>query len=124
VADSKGKNELMFKAPEHLRRVTPVYSDASHGNNGYFRAYINKRSLLIIASDQMGWEHVSASLPDRCPTWDEMSRIKDLFWSPEDLVIQFHPPKTDYVNNHPFVLHLWRKSGTNDFCERPPVELV
>ncbi|MCR4532718.1 hypothetical protein NUV62_17465 [Acinetobacter venetianus] len=56
----------------------------------------------------MGWEHVSVSLPARCPTWEEMCFIKSLFWGEDDCVIQYHPPKSDYVNNHQYCLHMWR----------------
>lgn len=71
--------------------------------NGFF--------LRVICSPFDGlkeWEHVSVSLPNRCPTWDEMCKIKDLFWGEDVSVIQFHPKKSEYVNNHPFCLHLWR----------------
>jgi hypothetical protein len=26
-------------------------------------------------------------------------------------VIQYHPPESEYVNNHPNCLHLWRPTG-------------
>lgn len=39
------------------------------------------------AHEGMPWEHVSVSLHDRCPTWDEMSLVKDLFWLPTETVI-------------------------------------
>lgn len=55
-----------------------------------------------------GWEHVSVSLPNRCPNWIEMCHVKDLFWLPEECVVQFHPPRSVYRNLHPFCLHLWR----------------
>lgn len=58
--------------------------------------------------DQYEFEHVSVSLAHRCPTWDEMCMVKDLFWDEEDQVIQYHPPKSEYVNNMQFCLHLWR----------------
>ncbi len=59
-----------------------------------------------------GWEHVSISTRRRCPNWIEMCFVKDLFWSEDECVVQFHPPKSEYVNNHPNCLHLWRqKSG-------------
>lgn len=69
--------------------------------------------LKIIASDGLdgeyeAWEHVSVSLPNRCPTWTEMSLVKSLFWDDTDCVIQFHPPRSEYVNNHDYCLHLWR----------------
>lgn len=63
-----------------------------------------------------GWEHVSVHIMEygkqRIPTWSEMCAVKDVFWGPEETVVQFHPRKSEYINNHPFVLHLWRyKAG-------------
>lgn len=84
---------------------------------GYFLVpakYALKRKLMIIATDgapDTEWEHASVSLPDfprLCPSWDEMCLVKDLFWDDSECVVQFHPPKQDYVNIHPGVLHLWR----------------
>ena len=72
----------------------------------------------MIASEEMGWEHVSVSRSDRSPTWEEMCQVKDLFWDDTDCVIQYHPPKSDYVNNHPYCLHLWRPIGIE--LPRPP----
>lgn len=56
------------------------------------------------------------------PTWAEMCILKDLFWEREDLVVQFHPPESEYVNNHPSVLHLWRPVGEQ--LPAPPSILV
>lgn len=83
---------------------------------------------FVIAADgeSTGWEHVSVHLktPDgkRTPDWNLMCKIKQLFWDDEDCVIQFHPPKSQYVNVHPNVLHLWRKAGSN--FETPPKDLI
>lgn len=101
----------MFKVPEKFRVKKGLHASSSlNGNSGAFliRSLKLKRPLFVIASDGEGWEHVSVSLPDRCPTWDEMCVIKNLFWGDEDCVVQYHPPKSEYVNNHPFTLHLWR----------------
>jgi hypothetical protein len=51
-----------------------------------------------------------------------MCLIKDIFWDPEDAVIQIHPPKSKYVNQHPFCLHLWKP--TNFELQLPLEELV
>jgi hypothetical protein len=59
----------------------------------------------------MGWEHVSVSRQDRCPLWDEMCQIKSMFWDEDDCVIQYHPPRSEYVNLHKNCLHLWRPIG-------------
>ena len=68
------------------------------------------RKLNIIASggDETGWEHVSVSMPNRMPNWDEMCFVKRLFWEPEECVMQLHPPESEFVNYHRFCLHLWR----------------
>ena len=70
------------------------------------------------------WEHVSVSTPDRCPTWMEMCMVKALFWNEDELVVQFHPRKIDYVNFHPYTLHLWRPTRHKDRMPVPPTHLV
>lgn len=104
-------------------------SNSSFGNNGAFfirgpvkgcAPSLRGAMLKVIASDGEGWEHVSVSLPTRCPTWEEMSLIKDLFWSEDECVVQYHPPKSEYVNYHPFCLHLWRPVG-QDFILPPRI---
>lgn len=117
----------MFRVPEKCRiKQGPMGSTKQYGNNGAFliRSIKLKRPFQVIASDGMGWEHVSVSLPNRCPTWEEMCFIKDIFWEPQDFVIQIHPIEDDYINNHPYCLHLWRRAETNDYCEKPPSILV
>jgi hypothetical protein len=101
----------MFHVPNKSRVIFgPMASDESEGNNGMFVVRQNQytKQLAVIASDGMGWEHVSVSLPSRCPTWEEMCFVKGVFWDEEDTVVQYHPAKSEYVNNHSFCLHLWR----------------
>ncbi len=56
------------------------------------------------------FEHVSVTVVNeaRCPTWEEMCFVKDLFWLEEETVLQYHPPKSQYVNKHKHCLHLWK----------------
>jgi len=70
--------------------------------------------LRIIASDGGGWDHVSVSLADRCPTWAEMCEVKDLFFRDDEVVIQLHPAKANHINMHPFCLHLWRPQSQEE----------
>lgn len=116
---------MAFKVPEKLRvKHGPMASDSSLGNNGAFivKSLKFRFPLSVIASDGYGWEHVSVSTPIHAPSWDEMCAVKSLFWDDEDCVVQFHPPKSEYVNQHPFCLHLWRKVGAE--FETPPSILV
>lgn len=57
-----------------------------------------------------GWEHASVSPYAKriTPTWDDMTKIKEMCWTDDETVIQIHPPKDMYVNNMPNCLHLWR----------------
>lgn len=80
------------------------------GFNGLFHFKINGLTVRVIASDGEGWKHVSVSLTGstNVPSWSIMCQIKDIFWDEEDVVVQFHPKKSEYVNNHPGCLHLWQ----------------
>ena len=86
------------------------------------KRYRPPREMAIIASWGGGWEHVSVSLRNRCPTWDEMCLVKDIFWQDDECVVQFHPPKSEYVNLHLYCLHLWKKIGEK--ADLPPKEFV
>lgn len=37
-----------------------------------------------------------------------MCKLKDMFWTEDEAVVQFHPPKSEYVNNVKSCLHLWK----------------
>lgn len=78
--------------------------------------------LRCLATAGEGWDHVSVSLEDRCPTWEEMCFVKDTFFKPAETVVQYHPAHDDYVNCHPFCLHLWRPLYQN--MPKPPPALV
>lgn len=95
---------------EYRIKLGPMKSDTTLGNNGAFRIHCphTNKTLLVIASDGEGWEHVSVSTKSRTPSWIEMCFIKDVFWSENEIVIQYHPAKIDYVNIHEHCLHLWR----------------
>lgn len=114
---------MTFHAPDQLRVKTGrLASPDSYGCNGAFLLKIGGQMLRLLASDGGGWEHVSASYSNRCPTWDEMCQIKRLFWDAEDVVIQYHPAESEYVNLHPFALHLWRPIGVE--LPTPPKFMV
>lgn len=112
----------MKKAPERFRITEgPLASDSNYGNNGAFlvphkRPRFNDHCLLCIASDGMDWEHVSVSHVRAntrgqlaiMPTWEDMCFVKGLFWGEHEAVMQLHPPKSEYVNNHKYCLHLWK----------------
>lgn len=121
----------MKQAPEQYRlKNHPILgSDASYGNNGFFvipHYRINDYELRCQISDGLSWEHVSVTVSHRkkeatrCPTWEEMCFIKNTFWNEDEVVVQYHPAKEDYVSCHHFCLHLWR-STTQIFPTPDPI---
>jgi hypothetical protein len=116
--------KLLSDLVERARlRSGELASDSSYGCNGAFELTgPHGRALMVIASDNLGWEHVSVSLPTRTPNWAEMCFVKNLFWDEEETVVQFHPARSEYVNCHPNCLHLWRPIGRQP--KLPPAHLV
>lgn len=124
---------MSFHVPESARDTThpQLKSSTIDGNNGAFHIPSSEMgwTLALICSDSTEadgrgydkWEHVSVhayrrvwpgKLAMRTPTWEEMAFVKDVCWDEEDVVMQLHPKKSEYVNNHPHVLHLWRPVNT------------
>lgn len=58
--------------------------------------------------NDFAWDHVSVSLPNRCPNWPEMDYVRTIFWRDDETVMQLHVPRDEHVNCHPTTLHLWR----------------
>lgn len=100
----------MFHVPNEFRVKTGrLASTDDQGNNGLFIIKAKRYDIRVICSDGGGWEHVSVSLSNnRIPNWKEMCAVKEIFWDPVDCVMQLHPPASEYINNHPACLHLWR----------------
>lgn len=92
-------------AEKHRIRTGSMATSRHDGNNGAFAI----GPLRVIVSDGAGWDHVSVSRADHCPSWEEMCRVKGLFFSELECVWEYHPPRAVYINDHPFTLHLWRK---------------
>ena len=108
---------------EELRiRKGPFGSDKSNGCNGAFEIPYESFILRVIISDGYGWDHVSVSLPHRTPNWKEMCFIKQLFFGKDETVIQYHPKESEYINCHPYCLHLWKKQGQE--YELPPSFMI
>jgi hypothetical protein len=96
---------MAFKVPEQYREAGEPGTKSGMFKIGGGTA---RNRILVVASDGMEWEHVSVSKSYECPTWSEMCKVKDLFWDPEDCVIQYHPPRSAHISLHPYCLHMWR----------------
>jgi hypothetical protein len=123
----------MTRDPYKLKRLNEVRirsgvegynSSDEDGMNGAFLLIRDGKRLACISSDQEGWEHVSVT--DQTlrhsqrtpPTWDDMCFIKAAFWDDEECVIEYHVPRSEWINQHPGCLHLWRPRAVE--IPRPP----
>lgn len=77
----------------------------------------NNCTINLIISNTLGWDHISMTIQvedtygfmyNRMPSANEMEAMKKLFFNDDEPVIEVHPKKEDYVNIHPYVLHLWK----------------
>lgn len=55
--------------------------------------------------------HLSASYAKRLPRWRDLTLLRDAFFPPDVDVIQVLPRAGEYVNAHPFCLHLFQAPG-------------
>lgn len=66
------------------------------------------KGMTVIWSYGGGWEHISIDGKNRLPSWDEMCELKDMFFEEDECCVQYHPPKSEYVNNAKYCLHIWK----------------
>jgi hypothetical protein len=100
-----------------LERCRVMIGDHATNPGDLHGCFILSPGLSVISSGPAShehlpetlWEHVSvASRSGPCPSWELMASVKALFWRDDEAVIQFHPPRSEYVNAHPYCLHLWK----------------
>ena len=114
-----------MKSIEEIKKTPNLIIEAETENDGmggkYYDKYNNKW-LNFIFSYQLGWEHLSVSMPSKTPSWEQMCIMKDIFWNKDETCIEYHPREEDYVNNHEHCLHIWKP--TEEILPIPPSLLV
>lgn len=107
----------------------PFYGELGDEKNGFFIIPSNNKYYYVIVGTADNWEHVSVTihtqngeLVKRCPKWSKMCMIKELFFEDDEVVMQLHPKKEEYINNHPYCLHLWKPQNIE--IPTPPSYMV
>lgn len=87
-----------------------AYAVETSLDGGAFRVPFQGRTLLVVASFGLGWDHLSVSLirGNRPPNWAEMEHVKRLFFKDDEWAMQLHAPPSQHISIHPHVLHIWR----------------
>lgn len=110
-----------MKALEEIRKDPRVLVQTKGMDGGCGWVNVGKglaSAPFVIWSNGGGWDHVSVSYPKRCTTWEEMCKIKEVFFLPDECCVEFHPAAEDYVNFHQYCLHIWRPQ--NVAIPKPP----
>ena len=98
-----------------LARIPPGWS-LIEGGPGAGGAAFRRGNILVLISvsyelDGRIWIHVSASGQKGSgyflPAWEDMKRVKHDFIGPDRWAYQVFPAEKDYLNQNPFVLHLF-----------------
>ena len=107
-----------------IETAIKLYGFAGDHETGMFLvpSNVDGVSITVIASVGEGWDHVSASRADRCPSWEEMEQIKRLFFKDDETAMQLHVPPAEHISFHPNCLHLWRP--TRESIPTPPAWMV
>ncbi|KLU61862.1 hypothetical protein CEB3_c17800 [Peptococcaceae bacterium CEB3] len=113
-----------MKSLEEINRRREVMIQDTGEDGGWAFVYLptRKKPSLVIFSWGGGWDHVSISNEKSSCTWHEMALIKGIFFREDEYAVQYHPPKAQYANMRPYVLHLWRPQ--NEKLPVPPIEMV
>ena len=113
-----------MKTIDELRETPNLIIQRTGMDGGCGEVRYGRLSASVIWSYDCGWEHVSVSPYKRgyTPSWDEMCKLKDMFFHDEEVVVQYHPAKSEYVNQMPNCLHLWR--STRETMPTPPSIMV
>ena len=86
-----------LNALNKYRIVLPIPGGEGDAGNGLFQF----GPCRVVASNQDGWDHVSVSLPNRCPTWSEMESVRNMFFTEDAVVMQLSVARSDHINLHP-----------------------
>lgn len=68
---------------------------------------MERGTMQVLRSKDMGRWHLSISHKHRYPTWDEIKRMREKYLPDEIFVAMILPPRKHYVNCHPYCFHLW-----------------
>lgn len=116
----------------NFKRVN-LYGDEFPGDdyNGAFviDKHKNGEFYLVIVSNGQGFDHVSVTSHrknganiKKCPSFEEMQMIKEKIFAEDEVVFQLHPREEDYINTHPYCLHLWKPNNCN--MSVPPLSSI
>jgi hypothetical protein len=79
-------------------------------------------AVIVSLDEEPGarWLHVSCSYSDRLPSWEDLKAVKRIFIGPELTAWQIVAPDSEWVDFHPYTLHLWARLDPESGAPMPP----
>lgn len=113
-----------MKSNEELKGAPNLLIRKIGEDGGYGEIQWGRLKASVIWSYGGGWDHVSVApyKHSYTPSWEDMCKVKDMFFRAGETVVQYHPAKDDYVNNMRNCLHLWRPQ--KERLPKPPTAMV
>lgn len=102
--DKVANGKTFINAPSVFKIPREIRSEYIWRTN----KFIGSASATDFPDEQ--WEHALLTIISptvRCPRYEELSLFKEFFWEKDEVVIQVHPCRENYVNILDS-LHLWR----------------
>lgn len=97
-----------MKSREQINRIKKygftIENESAYGGEGIFRCAPFAGATVVWTYHD---KHVSICTRKHAPSWDDMCKLKDMFYNDEEEVWQCHPKKSEYVNLMENCLHLW-----------------
>ena len=88
----------------------------------FYEIYNPYYAMLKAENKDDATKKYSVSHKDKILSWEVMNEVKDMFFLENEVVMQLHPIKDKYINNHKKCLHLWRL--INEKIPTPPIWMV
>lgn len=104
--------------------VVSFFGNVGDDTVGVFhvRSTVDRSMVRVIATAGEDWDHVSVSLENRTPLWEEMEQVKRLFFKETETAMQLHVPPAEHIDHHPNCLHIWRHHWVE--ITRPPEWMI
>lgn len=90
----------------HSKVVQPIWLLGEPEDPIHIQASVERKG------DCLYWYHVSFKRQeDRTPSAEDVRRVREAMFRRSSVVVQVFPPRSEYVNLHAHVLHLWERLG-------------
>ncbi len=87
-------------------------------NEKYPTGIYNFQGCAVIVTIENGGYHMSISHAQRLPTYEELKAARYKFCPDYCYMAQIFPPQDEFINVHPYCLHVYEIARRNDI-KRP-----